>query len=108
MQAELLIRAGDLGGALPLLEEAVRFDPQPETLLTLARLELKNPMWGQRALSHLRLAVTLDPQLTAAWLELARFWLHRRQIQKAKACVEKVLEYDPANSEALALSRQMR
>jgi curved DNA-binding protein CbpA len=108
MQAELLIKAGDLGGALPLLEEAVRFDPQPETLLTLARLELKNPMWGQRALSHLRLAVTLDPQLTAAWLELARFWLHRRQIQKAKACVEKVLEYDPANSEALALSRQMR
>jgi tetratricopeptide (TPR) repeat protein len=106
-QAELLIKAGDYGAALPLLEQAVLFDPQPQTLLTLARLELRNPMWGQRALSHLRMAVSLDPQLTPAWLELARFWLHRRQVQRALACVEKILEYDPVNEEARALRRQL-
>lgn len=107
-QAELLLKAGDYGGALPLLEQAVRFAPEAETLLALARVELKNPMWVQRALSHLRMAVTLDPQLTAAWLELARLWLRRRQVSKALACVEKVLEYDPRNAEALELRRQIR
>ena len=107
-QAELMIKAGDFGAALPLLQQAVLFDPQPETLLTLARLELRNPMWGQRALSHLRMAVSLDPQLTPAWLELARFWLRRRQAQAALGCIEKVLEYDPTNEEALALRRQLR
>lgn len=107
-QAELLLKAGDYGGALPLLEQAVRFAPEAETLLALARVELKNPMWGQRALSHLRMAVALDNQLTPAWLELARFWLKRRQAQKALACVEKVLEYDPKNAEALALRRQLQ
>lgn len=107
-QAELLLKAGDYGGALPLLEQAVRFAPEPETLLALARVELKNPMWGQRALSHLRMAVALEPQLTPAWLELARFWLKRRQGTKALACVEKVLEYDPRNAEALELRRQLR
>ncbi|MCX7894529.1 MAG: DnaJ domain-containing protein [Thermoanaerobaculum sp.] len=107
-EAELLLKAGDYGGALPLLEQAVRFDPQAETLLTLARVELRNPMWGQRALSHLRMAVALDPGLTAAWLEMARIWLRRRQTQNALACVERVLEYDPTNAEALALRRQLR
>lgn len=107
LQAELLIKAGDYGGALTLLEQAVRFDPQPETLLALARVELRNPMWGHRAISHLRLAVTMDPQLTPAWLEMARFWLRRRQLERARACVEKVLEYEPAHPEALALRRQL-
>ncbi len=107
-QADLLLKAGDYGGALPLLEQAARFAPEAETLLLLARVELRNPMWGQRALSHLRMAVSLDPQLTPAWLELARFWFKRRQVQRALACVEKVLEYDPKNAEALELRRQMK
>ncbi|MGQ9495584.1 MAG: J domain-containing protein [Thermoanaerobaculaceae bacterium] len=107
-QAEVLIKAGDFGGALPFLEQAVRFDPQGETLLQLARLELRNPMWAQRALSHLKMAVTLEPQLTEGWLELARFWGRRRQNDKALACVEKILEYDPTNAEALALRRQLK
>ncbi len=106
-QAELLLKAADYGGALPLLEQAVRFAPEPETLLLLARVELRNPMWGQRALSHLRMAVALDPRLTPAWLELARFWLKRRHHANALACVEKVLEYDPKNAEALELRRQI-
>lgn len=106
-QAEMLMKAGDFGGALPFLEQAVRFDPQGETLLQLARLELHNPMWAQRALSHLKMAVTLEPQLTEAWLELARFWNRRRQASKALACVEKILEYDPTNAEARELRRQL-
>ncbi len=107
-QGELLLKAGDYGGALPLLEQAVRFAPEAETLLLLARVELQNPMWGQRALSHLRMAVALDPQLTPAWLELARFWRKRRLGERALACVEKVLEYDPKNAEALELRRQLQ
>lgn len=107
-QAELLVKAGDYGGALPLLEQAVRFAPEAETLLMLARVELRNPMWGQRALSHLRMAVALDPQLTPAWLELARFWQKRRLRERAAACVEKVLEYDPKNAEAAELRRQLK
>jgi curved DNA-binding protein CbpA len=52
-RAKELARAGDVGMAVHLLDQAVRLNPQAETLLTLARLEFKNPMWSQRALDHL-------------------------------------------------------
>ncbi|MEP0773247.1 MAG: DnaJ domain-containing protein [Acidobacteriota bacterium] len=96
-RAEQLARSGDVGMAVELLDQAVRFDPQPRTLLTLARLEFRNPMWVQRGLDHLRRAVTIDPTFVDAWIELACFWERRQQPAKQRHCLERALENDPTN-----------
>lgn len=94
-----LVRMGQFGEAIQLLEQAVRLDPQPETLLTLARLELRNPMWSQRALDRLRLALSTDTQFTEGWLELASFWAKRKKKERQRECLRRILEYDPDNAE---------
>ena len=78
-RARELLRAGDVGMAVQLLDQAARLNPTAETLLLLARAEFKNPMWSQRALDHLKHAVALAPEFTEAWLELANFWATRNQ-----------------------------
>ena len=101
-RAKELARAGDVGMAVHLLDQAVRLNPQAETLLTLARLEFKNPMWSQRALDHLKHAVALTPDYTEAWLELANFWGTRNQPDRQRQCLEKILEFDPHNEDVSA------
>lgn len=100
-RARELIRIGDIGMAVQLLDQAVRFDPDPETLLMLAHLEFRNPMWVQRGLDRLRRAVTVAPKCTEAWLELANFWAVRGKIDKQRQCLDRILEYDPANEDVL-------
>jgi hypothetical protein len=99
-RAQALIRTGDLGAAFPLLDEAVRAEPSPESLLLLAKLEQRNPMWTNRVLDHLRLAVNRDPRFTEGWLELAAFFARKGQAERQRQCLEKVLAYDPGNGEA--------
>lgn len=106
-RAAELIRSGDYGMAVQLLDQAVRFDPRPDILLMLARLELRNPMWSQRGLSHLRMAVSLQPDLVEAWLELAKFWARRQQPSKQAQCLERVLEREPEHPEALRLLKAL-
>jgi tetratricopeptide (TPR) repeat protein len=101
-RAHELMRVGDIGMAVQLLDQAVRLDPQPEILLTLAQLEFRNPMWAQRALDRLRRAVTVAPQCTEAWLELAKFWGQRGKTDKQQQCLEKIIDYDPRNVKAIA------
>lgn len=100
-RAQEAIRVNDVGLAVQLLDQAVRFDPKPENLLMLARLEFRNPMWAQRGLDHLRQAVTVDPRFTEGWLELARFWAKKQRHDRQCQCLERVLAYDPHNREAL-------
>lgn len=101
-RARELIRAGDVGMAVQLLDQAARLNPTAETLLLLARAEFKNPMWGQRALDHLKHAVALAPEFTEAWLELANFWAIRNMTDRQQQCLEKILEYDPQNVDVKA------
>ena len=96
-RAQELMRAGDVGGAIQLLDQSVRFDPRPEALLLLARLEFRNPFWTQRGLDHLRRAVTVDPHFTEAWLELASFWERKQRPDRQKQCLERILSYEPDN-----------
>jgi len=102
VRAQEAIRVGDVGLAVQLLDQAVRFNPEPESLFQLARLEFKNPMWSQRGLDHLRQAVTIAPTFTAAWLELAHFWAQRGRSDRASQCLERILAYDPTNAMARA------
>ncbi len=88
--------------AVQLLDQAARLDPTAETLLLLARAEFKNPMWSQRALDHLKHAVALAPEFTEAWLELANFWATRNKEDRQRQCLERILEYEPANEDVRA------
>jgi curved DNA-binding protein CbpA len=107
-RAKELLRAGDVGMAIQLLDQAARLNPTAETLLLLARAEFKNPMWGQRALDHLKHAVALAPEFTEAWLELANFWATRNQEDRQRQCLERILEYDPANEDVRAALSSLR
>jgi len=100
-RAQTLIRAGDFGAAAQLLDEAVRAEPTPDSLLLLARIEQRNPMWNNRVLDHLKVAVTMDPQFTEGWLELATFWARKGQKERQRQCLEKIVAYDPLNADAL-------
>ncbi len=101
-EARRLLEQGEHAEAAALLEQAVRLLPEPEALLLLARIELRNPMWLQRAVDRLRLAVAIDPHFTDGWLELARVWGSRGHLDRQKQCLQKVLEYDPDNAESKA------
>lgn len=101
-QARKLMSQNDFGPAAELLDQAVRVMPEPETLLLLAQVEFRNPMWAQRALDRLRHAVALNPKFTKGWLELANYWGMRGQADRQKQCLEKILSYDPGNKDARA------
>jgi hypothetical protein len=98
-QARRLLRQGDATQAAELLDQAVRLAPDPKTLLFLAKVEFHNPIWVQRGLDRLRHAVSMDPQFTEGWLELANYWGTRGQIDKQRQCLEKILAYDPKNED---------
>jgi hypothetical protein len=83
-----------------LLFQAVALAPEPAFLFKLARLELGEARWHSRALAHLRQALELDPALTEAWLALGEYWAARGRQDKQRRCAEKILSYDPNNSEA--------
>ena len=107
-RAQSVIRAGDFGAAAQLLDEAVRAEPTADSLLLLARVEQRNPMWNNRVLDHLRMAVTMDPQFTDGWLELAAFWAKKGQKERQRQCLEKIIGYDPLNPEALRALAPLR
>ena len=98
-QARRLLRQGDANQAAELLDQAVRLAPDPKTLLFLAKVEFHNPIWVQRGLDRLRHAVSMDPQFTEGWLELANYWGTRGQPDKQRQCLEKILAYDPRNED---------
>jgi curved DNA-binding protein CbpA len=100
-RAKEMIASGNNSGAIATLDQAMRVNPDPTTLLLLARLELKNPILAQRAVDHLRHAVSLNSRLTEGWLELAAIWKSRNEIVRYRECMMRVLSYDPNNRDAL-------
>jgi len=95
--AKKALNAGDVRKARLMLEKLAQTNPNAETLLLLAQLELDNPKKQPDALEHLRQAVALDPQSTTAWLTLANYWSLRGQPDKQRRCLEKILTYEPNN-----------
>ncbi|MGC8917337.1 MAG: tetratricopeptide repeat protein [Thermoanaerobaculum sp.] len=101
----LLARGEDERRAVRLLSKAVALLPDPRSLVALAEAEVANPMWRERALTHLKQALEMDPKFTPAWLALANYWALRGDTAKQRRCLENILRYDPGNrdvKEALA------
>lgn len=98
--AKQLIAAGELRKARLMLEQIVEKAPEADALVTLATLEIDNPKRQSDALDHLKRALELTPHHTEAWLLLANYWGLKGQADKQKRCLEKILSYDKANSDA--------
>lgn len=107
-RAKELIALGNNTMAIELLDEVVKVKPEPATLLQLARLEMKNPMWVQRAIDRLKHAVSINPRYTEAWLDLAELCRARKDVASQRQCLEKVLSYEPSNKEAQASLRSIK
>lgn len=97
---EILRGGGDPRQAHKLLAKAVEAAPDATALTVLAELEMHNPLWRPRALERLKLATTLAPKHTSAWLALANYWSLRLQPDKQRRCLERILSYEPLNREA--------
>ena len=95
--AKHLIDIGDLRKARLMLEQLAEKEPEAETLVTLASLEIDNPKRQPSALEHIKRALELSPQLTQGWMMLANYWSLRGQPEKQKRCLEKILTYDKNN-----------
>ncbi|HNX49468.1 MAG TPA: hypothetical protein PLS53_08425 [Thermoanaerobaculaceae bacterium] len=95
-----MLAAGDVRRALRYLEISAEQEPCGKTLLLMAQVELERPDLQHKALEHLKLAVTVEPQHTASWLLLAAYWAVRHETEKQRRCLEKILAYDPANADA--------
>jgi tetratricopeptide (TPR) repeat protein len=98
--AKQLIADNDRRKAARLLEQVVAQIPDPEALLLLAKIEMDRIQTQPQALEHLRRATVAHPQLTEAWLMIANYWSLRGQLEKQRRCLEKILAYDPRNSDA--------
>lgn len=93
----LLAEGRDERQAVRLLSRAVSVLPDPHSLVRLAEVEVANPLWRERALTHLKQALEMDPKYTPAWLALANYWALRGDVAKQRRCLENILKYDPQN-----------
>ncbi len=107
-KVDKLIRTGDVYSAVSLLEQTCDLDPQPSSLLKLAKLMLLNPNWTNRALEKMRRAVEIDPAFVDGWLAVADFWHNQKSAERERKALERALVADPEHLLALDRYRQLR
>jgi tetratricopeptide (TPR) repeat protein len=106
-RADQLIATGETYLAIQLLEQACALDPQPEELLKLAKLQMRNPLWIGRALERLRIAVEIDPTFVAGWIEIANFWKQRGHTERQRKALERAVGADPWNETAAEMYKKL-
>lgn len=106
--ARRLAEGGDVFMAVRLLEEACSLEPRAGALLDLARLQMRNPLWFQRALTSVRKAVELEPRRIEGWLELADLWKQRGDPERQRKSLERALAIDPHDLRAQEAYRGLR
>ncbi len=106
-RANELIHSGEPYLAIKLLEQACEIEARPDALLQLARLLLRNPLWKNRALKTLRLAIEADPHFVDAWIELAEFWRRRQNPERQRKALERAVASDPNHEKAATMYRQL-
>jgi tetratricopeptide (TPR) repeat protein len=106
-RAEQLERSGEIYAAIQMLSQVCDLDPQPETLLRLARLYLRNPLWAKKALEALKKVLELDPDYIEAWVELAEFWRRRGNRERQRKALERALAAHPDHERAAEMYRQL-
>lgn len=106
-RADQLIALGETYLAIQLLEQACALDPQPEELLKLAKLQMRNPLWIGRALERLRIAVEVDPTYVQGWIEIANFWQARGHTERQRKALERAVGADPWSERAAEMYKKL-
>ncbi len=106
-RADQLIATGETYLAIQLLEQACSMDPQPEELLKLAKLQMRNPLWIGRALDRLRIAVEVDPTFVQGWIEIANFWQARGHTERQRKALERAVGADPWSERAAEMYKKL-
>jgi DnaJ-domain-containing protein 1 len=103
LRARKHLEAEELFDALRLLETACQMDPdKPEYLFYLGQVQTRNPRWRKKAEQSFLKVIEMAPGYTQAYLHLARLYKGGGLARRASEMFEKVLEWEPANEEALA------
>lgn len=106
-RADQMIVSGETYLAIQLLEQACALDPQPQQLLKLAKLQMKNPLWIGRALERLRIAVEVDPTFVDGWIEIANFWKVRGHTERQRKALERAVGADPWGEKAADMYKKL-
>ena len=106
-RADQLIASGETYLAIQQLEHACALDPQPEQLLKLAKLQMRNPLWIGRALERLRIAVEVDPTFVEGWIEIANFWKMRGHTERQRKALERAVGADPWSETASDMYKKL-
>lgn len=102
LRARKHLEAEELFDALRLLETACQLDPsKSDYWLYLGVVQTKNPRWRKKAEASLLKAIDMSPSSATAHLHLARLYKSGGLTRRSHDIYEKVLQWEPTNSEAL-------
>ncbi|MEM6456403.1 MAG: DnaJ domain-containing protein [Acidobacteriota bacterium] len=106
LQAANALNNADYSAAVDLLKESTRLDPQPESLLLLAKTQGRNPSWYRHAVTNFERAIEMKPQDPAIRVEYGRQLEVMGMRDAARAQYKAALAAQPGHADAsLALSR---
>src|SRR5438309_3033614 len=104
--SQLLVQAGRFKDAIPLLQEAIKRDPNSAFLWTQLAQWLIRADQSAEALTAAQRAVQLAPEDVGPHLTLAELLRAQKNFREAETELEKVIELSPANEDAyLTLAR---
>lgn len=105
-RAKRMFETGELHFALELARQAIRADPQAESVALLARIQRKNPNWLEQAVSNFKQAIRMDPKNAQYRFELAQVMEERGMPERARIHYQAALQLSPGMGEAMdGLSR---
>jgi tetratricopeptide (TPR) repeat protein len=106
-QAQALVARGDFHYAVELLQLAAKLDRRSEYLLALARVEIKNPKWLERAVDTCRAALELEPHNAEVRFMLGEIYEQQGDLDRARAQYTAATREDPNHLQAGAKLRHL-
>ena len=100
-RAKRMFETGELHFALELARQAVRADPQPESVALLARIQRKNPNWLDQSVGNFKQAIRMDPKNPQYRLELAQLMEERGMPERARIHYQAALQLSPGLGDAM-------
>jgi tetratricopeptide (TPR) repeat protein len=104
-QAQALVARNDFHYAVELLQLAAKLDRRAEYFLALARVELKNPKWLDRAVDSCRAALELDAHSAEARYLMGEIYELQGDLERARAQYSTAAREDPNHLQAAAKVR---
>lgn len=106
-QAQALVARGDFHYAIELLQLSAKLDRRAEVLLTLARVEVRNPKWLDRAVANCRAALELDAHNAEVRFLLGEIYEQQGDPERARAQYAAAIREDPQHIQAGAKLRNL-